>query len=65
MSETANVSDIHVQCFADSFQHIHPNWLIPGQLPIGGFADPGQVDDVAGTVSAPFQKEPDHVTSPR
>ena len=43
-------------------QHICADGLVPGHLPIGGFTDPRQVNDVAGTVSTPFHEEPESGT---
>ena len=57
--KTAYVTDIHTESRANPFQHIHSDRFVSGHLPIGGFAGPGQADDVAGTVSTSFQEEPE------
>ena len=57
--KTTNISNINPQSSANSLQHVHPDSLVARHLPIGGFADPGQVDDVAGAVSASVQEEPE------
>ena len=59
MRETAYLSNINPQSRAHPSRHVHANRLIPGHFSIGGFADPGQVDDVARAVSAPLQEEPE------
>ena len=51
--------NINPQSRAYPFQHVHPDSFVARHFSIGGFADPGQVDDVAGTISSPVQEEPE------
>ena len=51
-AERTHISNINPQRRTHPLQHIHADSLVPRHFPIGGFADPGQVDDVAWAVSA-------------
>jgi len=58
MQEAAYIPNINPQSRAYPFQHVHPDSFVARHFSIGGFADPGQVDDVAMAVSAPGEESP-------
>ena len=60
--KTAHIPHVNPEGCAYPLQHICADGLVPGHLPIGGFTDPRQMDDAAGTVSTPFHEEPESGT---
>ena len=58
-AERTYIPHINPQRRAHSLQHIHADWFVARHFPIGALTDPGQVDDVAGSVSASLEEEPE------
>jgi hypothetical protein len=57
--KTTYIPHINPQRRAHPLQHIHTDSFVARHLPIGGFADARQVDDVARGVASPMKEEPE------
>jgi len=58
-SKRAHIPDVNVQSFADTMEHVQADAVVFNEFLVGGFTDPGELDDVTGSVTSPLEEPPE------
>lgn len=53
-----HISDVNVQRLADAMEHVQADAVVFNEFLVGGFNDPGELDDVAVSIASPLEEPP-------
>ena len=57
-TKRTHIPDVNVQSLADAMKHVQADAVVFNEFLVGGFTDPGERDDVAGSIASPLEELP-------